>query len=71
MVYASDATQSPRYISNRIFNDTGVTLFSEGQVSQFGWLWGQFIDHTLDLRNENPVRRRPSRSTRTTRSSRS
>ena len=52
MVYASNAKRSPRSISNRIFNDTGVTLFSEGQVSQFGWLWGQFVDHTLDLRNE-------------------
>jgi hypothetical protein len=54
MVYASNANRSPRYISNRIFNDTFVTLFSEGQISQFGWLWGQFVDHTLDLRNENP-----------------
>jgi hypothetical protein len=43
---------SARYVSNRIFNDIGQNLFSENGVSQIGWLWGQFIDHTLDLRNE-------------------
>ena len=41
-----------RYISNRIFNTTDVTIFSENRVSQFGWMWGQFVDHTLDLRDE-------------------
>jgi hypothetical protein len=49
-----------RYVSNRIFNDydfsrsLGQNLFSENDVSQIGWLWGQFIDHTLDLRDETP-----------------
>jgi hypothetical protein len=43
--------KSARYVSNRIFNDTGHNLFSENGISQIGWLWGQFIDHTLDLRN--------------------
>src|SRR5205823_5367701 len=49
-----------RYVSNRIFNDfdftrtLGQNLFSENDVSQMGWLWGQFIDHTLDLRDETP-----------------
>jgi Animal haem peroxidase len=46
---------NPRAISNAIFNEVGVTLFSEGSVSQFGWLWGQFIDHTLGLRDETPA----------------
>src|SRR6266566_2462601 len=41
-----------RYVSNRIFNDIGHNVFSENGVSQIGWLWGQFIDHTLDLRDE-------------------
>src|SRR5207245_5214921 len=47
-----------RYVSNRIFNDfdfarkLGQNLFSENDVSQIGWLWGQFIDHTIDLRDE-------------------
>src|SRR5438132_1683846 len=46
---------NPRSVSNLIFNDLGVNLFSENSVSQFGWLWGQFIDHTLGLRDETPA----------------
>src|SRR5215468_9086736 len=46
---------SPRYISNRIFNDVGQNLFSENDISQWGWAWGQFIDHDMDLRNETPA----------------
>jgi hypothetical protein len=45
---------SPRYISNRIFNDAGQNLFSENDISQWGWAWGQFIDHDIGLRNEQP-----------------
>jgi hypothetical protein len=43
-----------RYVSNRIFNDVGQNLFSENHLSQWGWLWGQFIDHDLGLRVEAP-----------------
>jgi hypothetical protein len=46
---------SPRYISNRIFNDIGQNLFSENGVSQWGWAWGQFIDHDIGLRDEQPA----------------
>jgi peroxidase len=46
---------SPRYISNRIFNDVGQNLFSENDVSQWGWAWGQFIDHDIGLRDEEPA----------------
>jgi peroxidase len=42
----------PRYVSNRIFNDTAQNLFSENGVSQWGFAWGQFIDHTIGLRQE-------------------
>jgi hypothetical protein len=45
---------SPRYISNRIFNDLGQNLLSERNVSQWGWVWGQFLDHTFGLRDERP-----------------
>ena len=39
---------APRYVSNRVFNDIGQNLFSEnGIVSQWGWAWGQFMDHDL------------------------
>ena len=41
-----------RYVSNRIFNDAGQNLFSENGVSQWGWVWGQFIDHDIGLRRE-------------------
>ncbi|HXY84145.1 MAG TPA: peroxidase family protein [Gaiellaceae bacterium] len=48
-----------RYISNRIFNDVGQNLFSENDVSQWGWVWGQFLDHTFGLRNEKPGEQAP------------
>ena len=60
-----------RYISNRIFNDIGQNLFSENNISQWGWAWGQFLDHDMGLRNETPgedasdaVRRRAIRWSR-------
>jgi len=40
---------NPRYVSNRIFNSVGVDLFSPRNVSQWGWAWGQFLDHNLEL----------------------
>jgi hypothetical protein len=43
---------SARYISNRIFNDTSQNLFSENGVTQWGFVWGQFLDHTFGLRQE-------------------
>jgi hypothetical protein len=50
---------SPREVSNRIFNDLGQNLFSENGVSQWGWAWGQFLDHDFGLRNETPAERAP------------
>ncbi len=41
-----------RFISNRVFNDSGQNLFSENDISQWGWAWGQFLDHDMGLRNE-------------------
>ncbi|HSK96344.1 MAG TPA: peroxidase family protein [Euzebyales bacterium] len=41
----------PRYISNRVYNDTHQNLFSARGVTQWTWLWGQFIDHTIGLRD--------------------
>jgi hypothetical protein len=38
-----------RYVSNRIFNDENQNVFSEHRVSQWGWTWGQFLDHTFGL----------------------
>ena len=43
---------APRAISNRVFNDLGQNIFSENDVSQWGWAWGQFLDHDMDLRDE-------------------
>jgi hypothetical protein len=42
-----------RLISNRVFNDTNVNVFSARGVSQWGFVWGQFIDHVFGLRDEN------------------
>ncbi|MGZ4280643.1 MAG: peroxidase family protein [Gaiellaceae bacterium] len=48
-----------RFVSNRIFNDVGQNLFSENGVSQWGWAWGQFIDHDIGLRDETPAESTP------------
>lgn len=44
---------APRYVSNRIFNDVAQNVFSERDVSQWGFVWGQFLDHTFGLRLED------------------
>ncbi len=38
-----------RFVSNRTFNDVNQNVFSEDRVSQWGWVWGQFLDHTFGL----------------------
>ena len=43
-------TPGQRYLSNRIFNDTNQNIFSENGVTHWGFVWGQFIDHTIGLR---------------------
>ena len=40
-----------RFISNRIINDSNQDNFSERRLTQFGWQWGQFLDHTFGLRD--------------------
>jgi peroxidase len=50
---------SMRYVSNRVFNDVGQNLFSEGGVTQWGWVWGQFIDHDFGLRDGRPAENAP------------
>jgi len=44
---------SPRYVSNRIFNDTGQQLYSERGVSQWAQVWGQYVLHTVGLREDS------------------
>jgi hypothetical protein len=46
------AVAPDRYVSNRVFNDVAQNLFSENGVSQWGFAWGQFMDHTFGLRAE-------------------
>ena len=48
-----------RAISNRIFNDTNANIVSERRVSQWGWVWGQFLDHTFGHRQETGVSATP------------
>ncbi len=38
-----------RFISNRIFNDLHINLFSENNLSHLVFGWGQFLDHTFGL----------------------
>ncbi len=58
-ISAEVAAPPARSISNRIFNDVGQNLFSENDVSQWGWAWGQFIDHDIGLRDETPAENDP------------
>ena len=46
---------TPERISNRSLNDLGQNLFSERNISQWGWAWGQFLDHDMGLRDETPA----------------
>ena len=46
---------SIRYVSNRVFNDVGQNIFSKEGVTQWGWVWGQFLDHDFGLRDERPA----------------
>ncbi|MGV9774186.1 peroxidase family protein [Streptosporangium sp. NPDC003464] len=39
-----------RYVSNRVFNDSNQNLYSERNVSQWAFVWGQFLDHTMAQR---------------------
>lgn len=43
----------PRYISNRIFNDTAQNIFSNRGMTQWVWTWGQLLDHTFGLRQSS------------------
>ena len=44
------AGPNARAISNRIINDANQNVFSERRITQWGWTWGQFLDHTFGLR---------------------
>jgi peroxidase len=50
---------SVRYVSNRVFNDTGQNIFSKNGITQWGWVWGQFLDHDFGLRDERPAENAP------------
>jgi hypothetical protein len=39
-----------RFISNRFHNDVNQNIFNETRLTQWGWTWGQFLDHTFGLR---------------------
>jgi hypothetical protein len=50
---------APRRVSNRVFSDTAQNVFSENGVTQWGFAWGQFMDHTFGLRQETGGELRP------------
>jgi len=45
------AGPNSRFISNRVINDVHQNVFSEHRVTQWGNVWGQFLDHTFGLRD--------------------
>lgn len=44
----ADRTPSPRVVSNAVHSQTASILNSDGLSDMF-WLWGQFVDHDVDL----------------------
>jgi|GEM_PF-2298928 len=44
-----DTLPNARFVSNRVFNDLHVNLFSENDASHLVFVWGQFLDHTFGL----------------------
>src|SRR5512139_2854868 len=47
------AGPNSRAVSNRIFNDVNHNTFSEHRVTQWGQVWGQWLDHNIGLRDGN------------------
>ena len=45
---------NPREISNIIFNQEGILPDAMG-LSDYAWVWGQFIDHDITLSPEDPA----------------
>ncbi|MEM7591195.1 MAG: peroxidase family protein [Cyanobacteria bacterium P01_A01_bin.83] len=45
----NDTLPNARYVSNRVFNDLHINLFSENNASHLVFVWGQFLDHTFGL----------------------
>jgi hypothetical protein len=58
-ISAMPSGPSIRYVSNRVFNDVGQNIFSKDGVTQWGWVWGQFLDHDFGLRDERPAENAP------------
>jgi len=50
-ISSQQAGPNARNISNRTFNDIHQNVFSERRVTQWGFVWGQFLDHTIGLRD--------------------
>lgn len=48
-----------RFISNRIIDDVGIHQFSENNASEWVWVWGQFLDHGMDMRDTTPGENAP------------
>lgn len=47
---------SPRTISNLVVDQAGQSILNDGNLSDWVWQWGQFIDHDLNLSlNVTPV----------------
>lgn len=49
---AGEDRSSPRLISNILAAQGEESILNRARVSDFFWLWGQFIDHDLDLTPE-------------------
>jgi len=45
-----EADIDARFISNRVYNDQAQNLFSENGITHWGFVWGQFLDHSFGLR---------------------
>jgi hypothetical protein len=48
-----------RFVSNRVIDGVGIHLFSENNASEWVWVWGQFVDHGIDMRDTTPGENAP------------
>ena len=48
-IFEPPARENVRVISNTVVDQAGASILNDGQLSDFVWQWGQFLDHDIDL----------------------
>jgi peroxidase len=53
-IFQYPTRENPRVISNTIFAQT-TNVYSAANLSDIAWVWGQFLDHDIDLSLTDPA----------------